>query len=103
MYIVRPASLLFGLIPYSQPPCLIAYGPISSIAKDPLYAQGSDAGICTSDYCRAGTSIASSLLILPGSKAETVKLHQASMAKGASGNEVRLIVVEGWLAGSPAL
>ena len=69
-------SLLFGLIPYSQPRCLIACGPISSIAKDPLYAQGSDAGICTSDYGGAGTSIASSLVILPGFQAETVKLHK---------------------------
>jgi hypothetical protein len=73
----RSPSLLFGLIPYSQPPCLIACGPISSISKDPLYAQGSDAGICTSDYCRAGTSIASSMIILPGSQAQTVKLHKS--------------------------
>ena len=65
--------LPFGLIPYSQPPCLIACGPISSISKDPLYTQGSDAG---SDYSCAGTSIASSLVILPGFQAETVKLHR---------------------------
>jgi len=70
------SSLLFGFIPYSQPPCLIACGPISSISKDPLYGQGSGAGICTSDDCRAGTSLASSLVILPGSQAQTVKLHK---------------------------
>jgi hypothetical protein len=53
----------YFICPAALRPCLIASaGPISSISKDPLYAQGSDASICSRDSCRASSSIASCLL-----------------------------------------